>query len=66
MGLGPYLVGVFSDMLNPSTGIDSLRYALCLAVLVNLWAAVHYFVGAQSLRKDLKTTEILINNAATT
>jgi MFS family permease len=65
MGLGPYFVGVFSDLLNPSTGIDSLRYALCLAVLVNLWAAVHYFVGAQSLRKDLQTTEALINKAAT-
>jgi len=66
MGLGPYFVGVFSDLLNPSTGIDSLRYALCLAVLVNLWAAVHYFVGAQSLRRDLQTTETLINKAAAT
>lgn len=59
MGMGPYLVGVFSDLLNPATGIDSLRYALCLAVLVNAWAAVHYFVGAQSLRRDLATTEAL-------
>lgn len=57
MGLGPYLVGVFSDLLHPATGIDSLRYALCLAVLANAWAAMHYFVGARSLRKDLATTE---------
>ena len=59
MGMGPFLVGVFSDLLNPATGIDSLRYALCLAVLVNVWAAIHYFVGAQSLRQDLNTTEKL-------
>ena len=57
MGLGPFLVGIFSDVLNPSLGVDSLRYALCLAVLANIWAAVHYFVGAQSLRQDLSSTE---------
>ena len=59
MGLGPYLVGIASDLLNPTFGVHSLRYALCLAVLVNLWAAIHYFVGARSLRRDLETTEAL-------
>jgi MFS family permease len=63
MGLGPYLVGVASDLLAPAFGVQSLRYALCLAVIVNLWAAVHYFVGAQSLRGDLEDTEAL-NKAA--
>jgi hypothetical protein len=53
MGLGPYFVGIFSDLLSPSYGISSLRFALCIAVLANLWAAVHYFLGANSLRKDL-------------
>jgi hypothetical protein len=57
MGMGPYLVGIASDMLEPEFGVQSLRYALCLAVLVNVWAAVHYFVGARSLRQDLDTTE---------
>jgi MFS family permease len=64
MGLGPYLVGVFSDLLNPAYGIDSLRFALCLAVTANVWAACHYFVGAQSLRKDLVTTEEVNAKAA--
>lgn len=55
MGLGPFFVGVASDLLHPMYNSDalSLRYALCLAVLVNIWAAIHYAVGAQSLRKDL-------------
>jgi MFS family permease len=57
MGMGPYLVGIASDLLEPQFGIQSLRYALCLAVLVNAWAAIHYFLGARSLRQDLETTE---------
>jgi hypothetical protein len=57
MGMGPYLVGVASDFLSPDTGIHSLRYALCLAVLVNVWAAFHYFIGAKSLRGDLAYVE---------
>jgi MFS family permease len=62
MGMGPYLVGVGSDLLAPSSGVHSLRYALCFAVLVNVWAACHYFLGARSLRQDLADTEAL--NAA--
>lgn len=57
MGMGPYLVGVASDLLAADAGIHSLRYALCLAVLVNVWAACHYFVGARSLRGDLSYVE---------
>ena len=57
MGLGPYFVGIASDMLEPATGIDSLRYALCLAVLVNVWATAHYFIGARSLNADLALKE---------
>ncbi len=59
MGLGPYFVGILSDMLSPTFGIESLRYALCVAVLVNLWAAAHYFLGAKTMRQDLRDTEIM-------
>lgn len=62
MGMGPYLVGIASDLLEPSQGISSLRYALCFAVLVNVWAAVHYALSARSLRQELAATESL--NAA--
>jgi hypothetical protein len=60
MGLGPYFVGVASDLLSPAYGISSLRYALCLAVLANLWAATHYLLGSRTLRADLDKTEALI------
>jgi hypothetical protein len=64
MGLGPYIVGVLSDIFEPRFGIDSLRYALCIAVFANLWAAFHYFQGARTLRGDLEETEALITETA--
>lgn len=59
MGLGPYFVGILSDFFTPTFGIESLRYALCIAVLVNLWAGVHYMLGARSVRGDLLETEAM-------
>ncbi len=59
MGLGPYFVGIASDMLAPAYQVSSLRYALCLAVLANIWAAAHYMFGATTLRGDLEKTEAL-------
>ncbi len=45
LGLGPQLVGIASDLLRPEYGDDSLRYALTGAVVINVWAAFHYFIG---------------------
>ncbi len=59
MGLGPWFVGILSDVLAPSMGVESIRYALCVAVLVNLWAGVHYLLGAKTVRGDLLETEQL-------
>ena len=59
MGLGPYFVGVASDLLTPEFQNHSLRYALCLAVLANFWAAAHYFLSSRTLREDLEKTEAL-------
>ncbi len=54
LGLGPFLVGVISDHLKPTAGTHSLAYGLVVVGLVNLWAAVHYFRGARTLRADLE------------
>jgi hypothetical protein len=54
LGLGPFLVGVISDHLKPTMGTHSLAYGLVTVGLVNLWAAVHYFRGARTLRADLE------------
>ncbi len=56
-GLGPFTVGALSDWLAPSYGVDSLRYALLIAVLPQLWAALHSFLASRSLRLDLRAKE---------
>jgi predicted MFS family arabinose efflux permease len=56
MGLGPLLVGMLSDLLLPQAGVHSLRYALLLVPLFNVWASVHFFIAARHLRSDLATT----------
>ena len=59
-GIGPWLAGYISDWLAPSMGRASLRYALVIVGLVNIWAALHYLMGARTLRQDLddrKATE---------
>jgi MFS family permease len=58
-GLGPSVTGFISDWLRPSMQQDSLRYALVVIGVVNIWAAVHYLIGARTLRGDLESTERL-------
>jgi MFS family permease len=58
-GFGPSVTGFISDRLAPSYQADSLRYALVIIGIVNVWAALHYLVGARTLRDDLALTEKL-------
>lgn len=61
MGLGPMLVGVLSDYLKPEFGAEALRYALIVAVTVNLWSALHYYLAAKTLRADYDSNPDLQN-----
>lgn len=54
LGGGPFFVGLVSDLLADSAGTDSLRYALAIAGVFNLWAAFHYWYGARHLAADAK------------
>jgi predicted MFS family arabinose efflux permease len=51
LGVGPFSVGLFSDLLEPTYGIDSLRYALSTTLLVVVWGAAHYYRAGQHLRE---------------
>jgi MFS family permease len=63
MTLGPALVGQLSDMLKPVVGEGSgIAYPMAAIGLVNLWAALHYFLAARRYRQDLVQTAAL--NAA--
>jgi MFS family permease len=58
-GLGPSITGLISDQLRPTYQQNSLRYALVIIGVVNLWAALHYLIGSRSLRQDLEATDRL-------
>ncbi len=62
-GLGPPVIGALSDFMQAHVvafGLSDpahaagqgLRYAMVGGVLVNLWAAAHYFIGSTKLKKD--------------
>jgi predicted MFS family arabinose efflux permease len=53
MGLGPQIVGVLSDALAPSFGIESLRYAMVVMSLVAGLAASQFWMVARHVREDL-------------
>jgi hypothetical protein len=53
LGFGPQVVGLVSDLLSESYGPESLRYALLVCSLVNIWAALHYFIAGRHLKDDL-------------
>ncbi len=56
LGLGPLLVGVASDYLNPRFGNDSLRYSILTVVTVCYsWAAVHFLLASKTVHRDLET-----------
>ena len=65
LGLGPIFTGGLSDVLKEyfmSQGIaekvalaDGLRWSIRITVLMNLWAALHYYLAGKTLREDIET-----------
>ena len=54
LGLGPLLVGLLSDYLQPTLGEHSLRQAmLWLMPTVMAWSTWHFIRAARTLREDL-------------
>ena len=54
LGLGPLVVGIVSDLLEPTYGIEAIRYALVsIVVICASWSVIHYMLAARSLRADL-------------
>ena len=56
-GLGPLLVGILSDRLEPSYGKDALRVALAVAVFAHLWGAIHNLLASRTLRADQRARQ---------
>ncbi len=52
LGLGPLTVGIISDLLQPSYGIESIRWALMIVSQFALLGGGFYFLAARYLPAD--------------
>ncbi len=54
LGAGPWFIGLLSDLLGPSLGAESLRYAMLYTLpLVATWSLIHFGLASRYLRDDL-------------
>jgi len=58
LGFGPLTVGVISDALAPSIGIESIRWAIMSTTVAALIGSSFYLVAARYVKNDLQTSEI--------
>jgi predicted MFS family arabinose efflux permease len=55
LGLGPQSVGLLNDYVFKSHGDEAIRYSLTVVfVVMGIWGAVHFALGARALRADLE------------
>jgi predicted MFS family arabinose efflux permease len=58
LGLGPQAVGIFTDLLDARFGDHAIRYSLMsIQATMLLLAGLHFFLGARTLREDLRAKE---------
>ncbi len=49
LGFGPLVVGIISDLLQPSMGIESLRWALSIILFVNVVSVALFFAASRKI-----------------
>jgi len=59
LGLGPLCVGLLSDALASSQGVDSLRYAIAIVSFMGLLSAACFALAARHLPGDLAASKRL-------
>lgn len=57
-GLGPLAVGVLSDLLAPTFGGESLRYALAILSPGFVWVAFYYWKASKTIESDISAVEL--------
>mgnify|MGYP001061945535 CR=1 FL=1 len=57
LGLGPTVVGFLSDYLNPKYGNESVRYALTVVFIMEIFSIILFYLASKSYPKDLKKHE---------
>ena len=56
LGCGPLFTGMISDLLKPTMGTESLRWALCTILLVSIMGSLLYIKAAKTIRIELNNT----------
>ena len=54
LGLGPTVVGMISDLLKPTMGVESLRWAMSIIIVISAVSASLFFATAKKFPADLK------------
>ena len=57
MGLGPQIVGVLTDVLTPTYGVEAIRYSLLITATSKMVAIALFFLAARWLVQDLKAKD---------
>lgn len=53
LGFGPLVVGIISDLLAPTFGVESLRWAMSSILVVSMFAAILFFAASRKLQVDV-------------
>ena len=53
LGFGPLVVGMLSDSFSPSLGVESLRWAMSIVVIVSVVAVSLFLIGAKKFEKEV-------------
>ena len=54
LGLGPLMIGVLSDYFSADYGTRALPYAMVTSALLVIWASLHLWLAARTLRADIE------------
>jgi len=59
LGLGPLFTGMISDFLEPTMGLESLRWALSSSLISNILAVSFFLLAARTIRSELSSAKEL-------
>jgi predicted MFS family arabinose efflux permease len=52
--LGPLIVGILNDVLDPRFGVEAIRYSLLIVIVPHTLASIFNLLAARNLRQDLQ------------
>jgi MFS family permease len=58
LGLGPLVIGMISDRLAPAVGVESLRWAMSIMIVVGAVSAVLLFITAKKFAEEGRVDEL--------